>query len=104
MVNELSALIHDVCGNVDEQTISQAASDHVESMDPDALGQHLQTAADNASQNGQEGVAQQITDLLSRNASNPQGLKDEAVALMSNNPQILQNFVPDFARSLLSRL
>lgn len=104
MVNELSALIQDVCGNVDQQTLSQAASDHVQSVSPDELTQHLQTAADNASQNGQEGTAQQITDMISRNASNPQGLKDEVVSLVTNNPQVLQNFLPDFAKSLLARL
>jgi hypothetical protein len=105
MFNEIVGLLQQVTGGqVDPQAVSQAASDHVSSMDSSDLTQHLQTAADNANQNGQGGIAQQIMGLIQQSGTNPEALKQNAISLISNNPQILQQFAPDFAKGLLGRL
>jgi hypothetical protein len=105
MINRIESLMGEIqSGNVDTGQIGQAAAQHVQSMDPQAVQQHLQTAAQNASQNGNEGLAQQIQGLLSANQGNPQGLKDEAVNFIKNNPQIIQHFAPEFAQGLLGKI
>lgn len=105
MFNEISGLLQQVTsGQVDQQSVSQAANDHVGSMDPSEVTQHLQTAADNANQNGQGDIAQVITGFIERDGANPDALKQDAVGLITNNPQILQQFAPEFARGILSRI
>ena len=105
MFSEITGILEKVTsGDADPQAVSQAASDHVESMDHSDLTQHLQTAADNANQSGQGDFAQQIVGIIERNGTNVDGLKQDAVALISNNPEILQQFAPDFAKGLLGRL
>ncbi len=105
MFNEVEGLLQRVTtGDVDQSAVSQSASHHVSSMDGQQLKQNLQTAADNANQNGESGIAQQIIALISQHGSNPEGVKEEAISLITNNPQILQHFESDFARNVLSRL
>ena len=105
MFNEVAGLLQQVTsGQVDQQSVSQAANDHVSQMEPGELTQHLQTAAENANQNGQPDLAQQIMGLIQRNGTNPDALKQDAITLISSNPQILQQFAPDFAKNLLSRI
>jgi len=93
-----------VAGEVDLQSVGQAASQHVNSMDNSDLSQHVQTAASNAQQNGDSGFAAQLTSLMEQYRSNPEGLKGEVVDLIKNNPQILQHFAPDFAKNILGAL
>lgn len=105
MFNEISGILQQVTsGQVDQQSVSQAASDHVGSMDPSEVTQHLQTAADNANQNGQGDIAQVITSMVERDGTNTDALKQDAIGLITNNPQILQHFAPEFLRGILSRL
>ena len=105
MFNEVQGLISRVTtGEIDQNTVTQAAGDHISSMDHSDLLQKIQTAATNANQSGQGGIAQQLMGLVSQHGSNPQGLKDEAISLISSNPQILQQFEPDFAKGILGRL
>ncbi|MBV8724685.1 MAG: hypothetical protein JO351_11375 [Candidatus Eremiobacteraeota bacterium] len=91
-------------GEIDQQSVAQAAQSNVSSMDHEELTEHLQTAADNAQQNGQSGIAQQIMGLISQHGSDPAALKQEAISLISNNPQILTHFAPDFAKGILGSL
>jgi hypothetical protein len=105
MFNEVQGLLQRVVtGEIDQSSVSQAAQEHVSSIDPGQLTQALQTAANNANQNGQSGIAGQITQLLSQHGSNPQSLQQEAISLISSNPQILQHFEPQFAKNVLDRL
>ncbi len=105
MFNEVEGLLQRaVTGEIDSASVSQAANEHVASMDQNQLQQHVQTAADNANQNGQSDIAQQLMGLVSQHGANPQGLKDAVVSLISNNPQILQQFEPSFAKDILSRI
>ena len=105
MMNEVQGLLQRVTtGEVDQTSVSQAAADHVQNTNPEQLKQNLQTAADNANQSGQSGIAQQITGLLSQHGSNPESLKQQAISLITSNPQILQHFEPQFAKDLLGRL
>ncbi|MBV9027224.1 MAG: hypothetical protein JO311_01290 [Candidatus Eremiobacteraeota bacterium] len=91
-------------GEIDQQSVAQAAQSNVGSMDHEELTQHLQTAADNAEQNGQSGIAQQIMGLISQHGSDPAALKQEAISLISSNPQILTHFAPEFAKGILGSL
>jgi hypothetical protein len=105
MFNEVQGLIQRVTtGEIDTSSVSQAAGDHVQSMDHEDLKNNLQTAANTANQNGQTNVAQQIMSLISQHGSNPQGLKDAVIALVGSNPQILQNFEPAFVKNILGRV
>ena len=91
-------------GEIDPQAVTDAAAQHVNSMDASELQQHAQTAADNAQQSGNEGLAQQLSSLVQQYQSNPEGLKREIVSLISNNPQVLQQFAPAFAQKILGSL
>ncbi|MBC5824694.1 MAG: hypothetical protein GIW99_00550 [Candidatus Eremiobacteraeota bacterium] len=105
MMNEFGSLLQRVTGgNADPQALEQAATDHVSSMDTDELSGHLQTAAQNAQQNGQGGLAQQITSIVSEKGADPQGLKDAAISFIKSNPQVLTHFAPPFAQGLLNRV
>lgn len=105
MFNEVTGLLQQVTsGQVDPQSVSQAANDHVGSMDPSDVSQHLQTAADNANQNGQGDVAQVIIGIIERDGTNIDALKTDAIGLITSNPQILQHFAPEFAQGVLGRL
>lgn len=105
MMNEVEGLLQRVTtGEIDQPAVSQAASEHVSNMSHEQLTQNLQNAAQTAQQNGNEGLAQQIMGLVSQHGSNPQDLKQEAISLISSNPQILQHFEPQFAKDLLNRI
>ncbi len=105
MFNDVAGLLKQVTtGQVDQSSVSQAASDHVSSMDHADLTQHLQTAANNADQNGQTDVSQQIIGIIERDRTNTQALKQDAISLITSNPQILEQFAPEFAKNLLSRI
>jgi hypothetical protein len=104
-MNELSGLLQRVTtGEIDQSSVSQAAGDGVSNMSHDDLKQNLQTAAQNAQQNGSGDIAQQIMGLLSQHGSNPESLKQEAISLITSNPQILQHFEPQFAKDILNRM
>jgi predicted YcjX-like family ATPase len=105
MMNEVSGLLQRfTTGEIDQSNVSQAANDHVSNMSHDQLTQNMQNAAQNAQQNGNGDVAQQIMGLLSQHGSNPQSLKQAVISLVSGNPQILQHFTPDFAKGILNRI
>lgn len=104
MFDELKNVAGGLLGNADPQAVGDAASEHVQNMDPDELGGHLQTAAGNLEQNGQSDVAQQVMGIVSKLQSDPNGAKDEAIALVRSNPQILQHFAPGFAQGILNKL
>lgn len=105
MMNELSGLLQRVTtGEIDQSSVSQAANDRVSNMNHDDLKQNLESAAQNAQQNGSPDIAQQIMGLLSQHGSNPQNLKQEAISLITSNPQILQHFEPQFAKDILNRI
>ena len=91
-------------GNADPQAIGDAASEHVQNMDPNELGGHLETAAGNLQANGQGDVAQQVLGIASKLQSDPGGARDEAIALVRSNPQILQHFAPGFAQGILGKI
>ncbi len=103
MFDEVQNLLGRVTG-ADSAAVAQAASDHVSTMDPSQVREHLQTAAGNAAQSGQSGIAQQIEGLLSQSGSNPQDLKQKAISLITANPQILEHFAPGFAKGILGKL
>jgi predicted molibdopterin-dependent oxidoreductase YjgC len=105
MMNEVEGLLQRVTtGEIDQTSVLQAADEHVSNMDQQQLKTHLQNAANNASQNGQNDIAQQIMSLISQHGSNPQSLKQEAISLITSNPQILQHFEPQFAKGILGRI
>ncbi len=97
---ELEGMIQKAAtGEIDSASVGDAAGQHVNAMDPTELQQHVQTAANNAQQNGNTSLAQQLFGLLEQYRANPAGLKSEIINLITNNPQILQQF----ARSLRRR-
>jgi hypothetical protein len=105
MFNEVEGMLKRVVtGEVDNQSVTQAAGASVASMEHKDLTQHVQTAANNAQQNGQPDLAQQLFSLLEESRSNPQALKSGVISLIENNPQILQQFAPEFAKSVLGRI
>ncbi len=105
MFGEIESMVQRFAsGEIDPQSVAQSAQANVGSMDHQELTQHLQTAADNAQQNGESGIAQQIMGLISQHGSDPAALKQDAISLISNNPQVLQHFAPDFAKRILGSL
>lgn len=91
-------------GNLNSSQVSQAVSDHLNTVDDGQLGDHLQTAASNLQQNGQGDLAQQVMGLVQQISSNPSGARDTIVSFVTNNPSVLQRFAPEFAQGITSRL
>lgn len=91
-------------GNVDPQAVDDAASDHINTMDGNELGDHLDTAGQNLQQSGQGDLAQQVMSIASQARDNPDAAKSAAIDLIKNNPQIIQHFAPSFAQGILGKL
>lgn len=91
-------------GDVDPQAVDDAASDHINNMDGNELGDHLQTAGQSLQQNGQRDLAQQVMSIASQARDNPDAAKSAAIDLLKNNPQIIQHFAPGFAQGILGKL
>lgn len=105
MFNEIEgALKRAASGEIDSNALGQAAEQHVQSADPQAVQSQMQTAANNAQQNGQPGLAQQIMSMLQQHKDDPQALKSDLITLVKNNPQVLQHFQQEFAQKILSRV
>lgn len=91
-------------GEIDQQSVSQATQEQVNSMPHEEVAQHVQTAANNAQQNGQPDIAQRLTQMVEQDRSNPQALKQDVISLISSNPQIIQHFAPQFAQKIVGSL
>ncbi len=105
MFNEVEGLMkRAVSGEIDQSSLQQAAEQHVQSVDDQTLKQNVQQAASNAQQNNQPDLAQQIQSMLQQHGTNPQALKDDVVALIKNNPEVLKHFEGGFAKNILSRI
>lgn len=105
MFNEVEGLLQRVTsGDVDQSAVSKSAEEHVSSMNGDQLKQNLQTAADNANQNGQSDIAAQVMTLIEQHGSDPQALKQAAISLITSNPQILQHFESSFTSGIMNRI
>jgi hypothetical protein len=105
MFNEVEGLMkRAVSGEIDQSQLQQAAEQHVQSIDDKTIAQNVEQAASNAQQNGQPDLAQQIRDLLQKDGANPQALKQDVIALIKNNPEVLKHFEGSFAKNILSRI
>ncbi|HEV3153445.1 MAG TPA: hypothetical protein VGZ02_06565 [Candidatus Baltobacteraceae bacterium] len=105
MFNEVENLVQRVTtGEIDPGAVSQAAGDHVSSIPSEQLGEHLQTAVQNANNSGQTDIAQQLVGLLQQHETGGQGLQQQVASLISSNPQILQYFEPEFVRNILAKV
>ena len=105
MFQELEGFVQKVTtGEIDQQSVSQAASQQVNNMPHEEVAQHVQTAAQNAQQSGQTDMAQQLMQMVQQHGSDPQALKQDVVSLISSNPQIIQHFAPEFAQKILGAL
>ena len=101
---DIAQMIESATQNGNAQNVEQAASEHVGSLSPDEVSNHLQTAADNARQNGQNDIAKELEQMVAQRQVDPQGLKDAAVSYIKANPQVLTHFAPSFAQGLLNRV
>ena len=105
MFNEVEGTLQRaISGEIDSSSLQQAAQEHVQSADAQTVQNSMQTAANNASQSGRQDLAQQISSMLQQHGSNPNALKQDLVTLVKDNPQILQHFEPEIAKSILGRL
>lgn len=105
MFGEVEGLIQKVTtGEIDQQSVGQAATEQVNTMPHDEVVQHVQTAANNAQQSGQPDIAKQLMQMVEQSGTNPQALKQDVISLISSNPQIIQHFAPEFAQRILGSL
>ncbi|HEY1975770.1 MAG TPA: hypothetical protein VGG89_04475 [Candidatus Baltobacteraceae bacterium] len=105
MFNEVEGLVQKfTTGEIDQGSVSQAASEQVNTMPHEEVAQHVQTAAQNAQQNGDPDMAQQLMQIVAQHGSDPQALKQDVVSLISSNPQVIQHFAPEFAQKILGAL
>ncbi len=105
MFDGLEGMLQKVTGgNADPQAVGDAADQHVAGMDANDLTDHLQTAAGNLRQSGDEGLAQQIEGMIERKQADPEALKGAAVTFIRENPQVLARFAPSFAQGILSKI
>ena len=100
----LQSLIQDATGGGNSQQLEQAAQDHLSNMSGEEVTQHLQTAANNAQQNGQQDVAQELMGMVEQRRADPNALKDMAVSYIRSNPQVLTQFAPSFTQGILNRV
>ncbi len=101
---DLGSMIQQVTGGGSTEALEQAAEQHLGSMAPEEITQHLQTAAGNANQNGQSDVAQEIQGMIARKEVDPEGLKSAAISYIKSNPEVLTHFAPSFAQGILNRV
>lgn len=105
MFSEVEGFVQKITtGEIDQQSVSDAASEQVNTMPHEEVAQHVQTAAQNADENGQPDIAQQLMQIVEQHGSDPQALKQDVVSLISSNPQIIQHFAPEFAQRILGSL
>jgi Asp-tRNA(Asn)/Glu-tRNA(Gln) amidotransferase B subunit len=105
MFNEVEGLMkRAISGEIDQNSLQQAAEQHVQSVDDQTLKQSVQQAADNAAQNGKPDLSQQIVSMLQQHGNDPQALKQNVIDLIKNNPEVLQHFEGGFAKNILSRI
>ncbi|HET7815755.1 MAG TPA: hypothetical protein VFL13_15445 [Candidatus Baltobacteraceae bacterium] len=103
-MDEISGLVQQFTGGqADPQQVGQAADQHLNSVPPSEVQQQLQTAADNAENNGNGELASTIRNMLDQHGGG-QGIVGEAVTLIKSNPQVLQHFEPEFVRGILSKI
>lgn len=93
-----------ITGELDSGSVGQAVSDHLDNVGNDQLSDHLQTAASNLAANGQNDLAQQVTELVQQVSANPSGAKDTVVSFIQQNPEVLQHFAPEFVQGIASKL
>lgn len=102
---DIASLIQQATGGgADTESVGQAAEDHLNQMPADEVSDHLQTAADNANQNGQPDIAQTLEGMVANRQMDPEGLKAAAISYIRSNPQVLTHFAPSFAQGLLNRV
>ncbi|MFN2448267.1 MAG: hypothetical protein ABR508_00535 [Candidatus Baltobacteraceae bacterium] len=90
-------------GSIDPEKLEQAASEHVNAMDSGDVANEVQTAAQSASASGDQGIAGELSGLLTEHG-NSGGVKDAAIAYIKNNPQVLTHFAPPFAQGILNKI
>ena len=88
MFGDLLGAAEHLLGGVSAQDVGDVTADHVASMDAGSLVQHLVGSLGN----------------LSDDAQNPEALKGAVVSFVQQNPQILQQFAPEFLKGILSKL
>src|SRR5579884_1104070 len=103
MFNEVRTLIEQAASADGQQAVQKAATDHIQQMNDTELAQKTQTAAQNAQQSGDTSIADTLQKLLSNQQEGSQSLKDRLISLITTNPQILQHFESDFAKSIMAR-
>jgi hypothetical protein len=101
---DLQNMIEQFAGGGSGPALEQAAEQHLGSMEPEEVTQHLETAAAQANANGETGVAQEIEGMIARKQVDPDALKDAAIAYIKSNPQVLTHFAPSFAQGILNRV
>ncbi|MGH7660038.1 MAG: hypothetical protein ACRENA_03865, partial [Vulcanimicrobiaceae bacterium] len=69
MFNEVKTLLSSIDNAQSGQAVQQAAGDHVEKMGEAQVQQHVQMAANNASQSGDNGAADILRSVLSASQS-----------------------------------
>lgn len=104
MFDEVKTILSSLDNNPKaSQAVQQAAGDHVQNMNDEQVQQHVQTAANNATQNGNDSAAQIFKSLLQTHQSGGD-LKQAVIQQLTSNPQLLEHFAPEFAKTILSRV
>ena len=103
MFDEVKTILSSLDNAGNAQAVRQAAGDHVQNMNDVQVQEHVQTAADNATQNGDDNAASMFKSLLQAHQSG-EGLKQALVQQLTSNPQLLEHFAPEFAKAILSRV
>lgn len=105
MFREVEGFVQKVTtGEIDQKSVSDAAAEQVNTMPHEEVAQHVQTAAQNAQQNGQPEIATQLMQMVQQHGTDPQALKQDVISLISSNPQIIRHFTPEFAQRILGAL
>jgi hypothetical protein len=89
---------------VDKSAMSQAATVHVNSVDHDRLLQQVHAAASAARDCGDTGVADYLLKLEETLDAKPQTLKDQLIPYVTDHPDVLEYFPPEFAIGIQEQL
>ncbi len=103
MFDQIKDMIKGQIERTDPNELAAAAEEHVGSIPHGDLVNQVQTAVANLQQTNPD-LAQKLQGLVSQIASNPSDFKGAIVGFIQSNPQVLQQFSPDFAQGLLSKL
>jgi ABC-type proline/glycine betaine transport system substrate-binding protein len=104
MFDELSKMVEQKLGAADPQAVTSAASASVNTMAPQEVAQHAQTAASTLSNQGKPDLASELSDVVTAAQSDPTALRGAVVGFIEKHPETITAFASEFKQNVAQRI